>query len=226
MQVWVLIGSKKGAFILESDGARPRLARARTFLRALAADSCRRRRPQRDNLRDRRQRLVWSGSVEVQWTEAQPGPIRARGLRTRKARRRCNARGSPIPRLGASTSGSSRRGFSSAKTAAKVFARWRACGGIPRARSGNRAGSGWCSIPSSRTPPMRAASGSASPRSACSSRRTAAKRGALVTSGTRCDYLPEGERYPEFGQCVHNLTLAPGCIRPPLPAEPLRHVPQ
>ena len=24
------------------------------------------------------------------------------------------------------------------------------------------------------------------------------------------DYLPEGERYPEFGQCVHNLTLAPG----------------
>src|SRR5271167_1695165 len=30
-------------------------------------------------------------------------------------------------------------------------------------------------------------------------------------SGTRCDFLPEGERYPEFGQCVHNLTLAPGC---------------
>ena len=29
-------------------------------------------------------------------------------------------------------------------------------------------------------------------------------------SGTRCDYLPEGERYPEFGQCVHNLTLASG----------------
>ena len=30
-------------------------------------------------------------------------------------------------------------------------------------------------------------------------------------SGTRCDFLPEGERYPELGQCVHNLTLAPGC---------------
>jgi BNR/Asp-box repeat len=29
-------------------------------------------------------------------------------------------------------------------------------------------------------------------------------------SGTRCDFLPEGQRYPEFGQCVHNLTLAPG----------------
>ena len=29
-------------------------------------------------------------------------------------------------------------------------------------------------------------------------------------SGVRCDYLPEGQRYPEYGQCVHNMTLAPG----------------
>lgn len=29
-------------------------------------------------------------------------------------------------------------------------------------------------------------------------------------SGTRCDYLPEGERYPEFGQCVHCIVMAPG----------------
>jgi photosystem II stability/assembly factor-like uncharacterized protein len=28
-------------------------------------------------------------------------------------------------------------------------------------------------------------------------------------SGTRCDYLPEAERYPEFGQCVHCLVMAP-----------------
>lgn len=28
-------------------------------------------------------------------------------------------------------------------------------------------------------------------------------------SGTRCDFLPEGERYPEFGQCVHCLVMAP-----------------
>ena len=28
--------------------------------------------------------------------------------------------------------------------------------------------------------------------------------------GTRCDYLPEGQRYPEHGQCVHSLALAPG----------------
>jgi photosystem II stability/assembly factor-like uncharacterized protein len=28
--------------------------------------------------------------------------------------------------------------------------------------------------------------------------------------GTRADFLPEGERYPEFGQCVHCLVIAAG----------------
>lgn len=28
--------------------------------------------------------------------------------------------------------------------------------------------------------------------------------------GTRSDYLPEGQQYPEFGQCVHSIALAPG----------------
>jgi photosystem II stability/assembly factor-like uncharacterized protein len=28
-------------------------------------------------------------------------------------------------------------------------------------------------------------------------------------TGTRCDYLPEDQRYPEFGQCVHCIVAAP-----------------
>ena len=28
--------------------------------------------------------------------------------------------------------------------------------------------------------------------------------------GTRADFMPEGQNYPEFGQCVHNLVMAPG----------------
>lgn len=28
--------------------------------------------------------------------------------------------------------------------------------------------------------------------------------------GTRCDYLPEEQRYPEYGQCVHCVVAAPG----------------
>lgn len=29
-------------------------------------------------------------------------------------------------------------------------------------------------------------------------------------SGTRCDFAPPDQRYPEFGQCVHSLAMAPG----------------
>ncbi|MEP9376736.1 exo-alpha-sialidase [Aquabacter sp. CN5-332] len=28
--------------------------------------------------------------------------------------------------------------------------------------------------------------------------------------GTRADYMPEGQNYPEFGQCVHCIVMAPG----------------
>ena len=28
--------------------------------------------------------------------------------------------------------------------------------------------------------------------------------------GTRCDYNPEDQRYPELGQCVHSIVMAPG----------------
>jgi hypothetical protein len=28
--------------------------------------------------------------------------------------------------------------------------------------------------------------------------------------GTRADFLPEGQNYPEYGQCVHNMVMAPG----------------
>jgi len=28
-------------------------------------------------------------------------------------------------------------------------------------------------------------------------------------AGTRCDFLPEDQRYPEFGQCVHSIAMAP-----------------
>jgi photosystem II stability/assembly factor-like uncharacterized protein len=31
-----------------------------------------------------------------------------------------------------------------------------------------------------------------------------------VNSGVRCDFLPEGQRYPDLGQCVHGVALAAG----------------
>ena len=35
------------------------------------------------------------------------------------------------------------------------------------------------------------------------------KTWAMRNKGTRCDFAPEGMRYPEFGQCVHCLVMAP-----------------
>ncbi len=45
-------------------------------------------------------------------------------------------------------------------------------------------------------------------------------------SGTRCRFSARGERYPEFGQCVHNLTLAPGCSDRLYQQNHCVHVPQ
>jgi photosystem II stability/assembly factor-like uncharacterized protein len=33
--------------------------------------------------------------------------------------------------------------------------------------------------------------------------------------GTRADFLPEDQRYPEYGQCVHSLVMAPGAFGAP-----------
>ena len=80
-----------------------------------------------------------------------------------------------------------------------------------RARSGRRTTQMWVAI------------------SAAGVFHTAGRRrdlGSRATSGTRCDFLPEEQRYPEFGQCVHCLVMAPGPLGSSVPAEPLRHVSQ
>ena len=43
--------------------------------------------------------------------------------------------------------------------------------------------------------------------------------------GIRAEFLPEGQQYPEFGQCVHKVTRHPCRARAALPAEPRRRLP-
>ena len=43
--------------------------------------------------------------------------------------------------------------------------------------------------------------------------------------GIRAEFLPEGQQYPEFGQCVHKVTRHPVPPRAALPAEPRRRLP-
>ena len=64
-RVKVLVGSKKGVFILESDERRRSWRISRTLLRNVADSSRRRRSARRRDLRRWRQRVVRSGGVEV-----------------------------------------------------------------------------------------------------------------------------------------------------------------
>ena len=61
-----------------------------------------------------------------------------------------------------------------------------------------------------RTPTTNDSFGSGSPPPACFIRPMAARPGKPRNQGTRADFLPEGQNYPEFGQCVHCLVMAPG----------------
>ena len=43
--------------------------------------------------------------------------------------------------------------------------------------------------------------------------------------GVRAEFLPEGEQYPEFGQCVHKVARHPSAPDDPVHAEPRRRLP-
>ena len=43
--------------------------------------------------------------------------------------------------------------------------------------------------------------------------------------GIKAEFLPEGQQYPEFGQCVHKVARHPSASRAALPPEPRRRLP-
>ena len=62
---------------------------------------------------------------------------------------------------------------------------------------------------SCRTPTTRTRSPSRSRRAASTRPTTAATRGRRATRAIRAEFLPEGQQYPEFGQCVHKVSRHP-----------------
>ena len=49
--------------------------------------------------------------------------------------------------------------------------------------------------------------------------------GSRATTGIRAEFLPEGQQYPEFGQCVHKVDPRTRPARAAVPAEPRRRLP-
>ena len=190
MNVRVLIGSKKGAFVLESDSER-RDWRVRGPLcehwplTHVAADLA-------DGTIYATGGNAWSGRLcGSRMTVAQLGPIRARGwLTPRRDAGKCawvaHAARAAVRRrraAGLFVSGDGARVFEGGGSAPH-----------PRALDGNRRDRR-CLDPSFPIPPTFVASGSASPvrRVLHGGRRRNLESAQF---GTRCDFLPEGERYP------------------------------
>ena len=209
MGVRVLVGSKKGAFLLESDAARRDWRVRGPFcehwpLTHVAADPATgpSTPPAATPGSDRR--------FGDRATTARPGPIRATGSLTRKARRRFNARGASHAAHGRLYVGVEPAGLFVSDDGGESF---REIEGLRRApdapaMAAGRAGLILHSIVADPADARRLWVGISSVGVFYT--EDGGETWSPRNSGTRCDYLPEGERYPEFGQCVHNLTLAPG----------------
>ena len=218
MNVRVLIGSKKGAFVLESDSER-RDWRACVGLcaRALAADP-RRRRPRRSGpLTSATGGNTWFGPAVWKSNDGgsnmdpfEPGV----GLPPRRARR-YNAPGWPghaahgrlyvgVEPAGLFVSGDGGESF-------------REVEGLRRHLLATSMATGRIFGPCAALHRFRSPTGRASPlgrhlfgrRVLHGGRRR--KPGVRALRARAAIFCPRRERYPDFGQCVHNLTLAPGC---------------
>ena len=208
-KVLVLVGTRKGAFILESDAARLVGVRG-PFCETWPMNHVIGRPGDRHDLWRRRQRMVRPGGLEVDRSGRELDAFE-RGSRLRGGRRADQGGLEPGRRpTAASTPASSRPGCSAATMAASPGEHvaglrdhpsrphWQPGGGglilhslVPHPDDERQI---WVGISAAGV--FHTADGGETwePRN----------------RGTRADFLPEGQNYPEFGQCVHCLVMAPG----------------
>ncbi len=94
-------------------------------------------------------------------------------------------------------------------TAASPSPSSRHCGTTRTARSGTRVSAARPSTRSCRTRPTRSRSPPRSRPAASTRPATAEPPGSRATRGSGPSSCPEGQQYPEFGQCVHKVTRHP-----------------
>ena len=207
-RVALLVGTPKGAFILESDAARRDWSIRGPLcdgwpVHDISVEPGNERAPRRGG-----QPVVRPSRVAERGPGRDLDPLVARGSRTattgrkvadrverdRGRRRHLRGRraGGPVPEASTRADGGSTSSASPITTAGP--------NGVPA-----RAGSS--STRSSPTPPTATGCGSASRRWAYSRRRTAARAGRPATRACARGSNPEN-RFPDFGQCVHKLVIA------------------
>ena len=226
-RVLVLLGTKKGAFILESDARAPLLDAARPVLRDLADEPCRRRPRHRHDLCRRRQRMVRPGGLEVDRSRRRPGRIRATGLGLSRRRGADQVRcGASPPRTAASMPACEPAGLFRSDDGGQS---WQHVAGLRDhpSRPDWHPGGGGLILHSLVTHPddeqqIWVGISAAGVFHTADGGKTWEPR----NRGTRADFLPEG---PALSG-IRPVRALPGDgarhARPALPAEPLRHVSQ
>ena len=233
-RVRVLIATRKGLWTLAGDATR------RTW-KLVGAGVPRPRRAPRD--------------ASIRATARRCSPRRAPGISGRRssarstagARGRKRARRRPSPRTAgawSTTRSGSRRGTRRSRASGTRARRRRACSARRTAASRGKASAGSTSTRPQgvvrrrpgrharrRRSCTRSSSTRATPRTctsacraaACSSRTTRVRDWHPLNEGVRADFFPDP--YPVFGQDPHCVRMAERQSRPPVPAEPLRHLP-
>ena len=209
-RVLVLVGTRKGAFILESDAERRSWRQRGPFCATWPMNHVKADPRTRHDLWRRRQRVVRPGGLEIHRPGRDLDPFE-RGPRLRGGRdadplglehRRlgrhglCRGRaGGPVPQRRSRPDLAARRRSARAPLAGRMAA-----------------GRRWADPALAGHAPRRSAAalGRHLRRRRVPHERWRPDLGGQRNSGTRCDFLPEDQRYPEYGQCVHHLTMAPG----------------
>ena len=182
-KVLVLLGTKKGAFILEGDATRRSLALRGPFCENWPMNHVVGDPATRHDLCRRRQRMVRPGGVEVRPISARPGPIPARASPTRPAKSRSRRCGAWRQRRHGSMPACSRPGCSAATTAANPGSMSTGLRKHPTRPNWQPGGAGLILhslVLHPRRPESR--SGSASRRPACSTPPMAARPGSRATA--------------------------------------------
>ena len=209
-KVLILLGTKKGVFIAESDDGRRVVVAEGAVLRDLADEPRGRRPGDRHDLRRRRQCLVRPGGVEIDRPRRDVEPFERGARLCAKARSRSSRAGASASPTAIVYAGVQPAGLFRSGDGGESWEQVKGLSDHPTRPQWNPGGAGlilhslvidpddhdrlWVGISAAGV--FHSADGG--------------KTWEPRNKGTRADFMPDDQRYPEFGQCVHCVVKAPG----------------
>ena len=229
LRIVVMVGTRKGCFLLESDEARRDWELRGPFCEGwpIYHADLRRRDAARSTPPPRASGTARRSGARA--TSARRGSTRARASPTARTALKLSKISGLAAAHGRLLAGAEAAGIFESRDGGVTWSllsdarRPAGARGLERCRRTSRRATSACRR-SAAAPRRRVAASGRSSRASGSSRRpTTARRGRRATAGLRADW-PRDDA--EVGFCVHKLVMSPADRAAPLPAEPLRHAPQ